>query len=196
MIDFNNHTEIKVVNPFNRVQNKSLDSRELLYLCLLIDHYKPVTIMDIGTFEGNTALNMLANTHDHAKLWTVDIGDLEPKVAVAGTRYDNKTKQSAVGSQIKGHPLSSRISMINIDSMDLDWDELPWFDFILIDGCHKYEVVKHDTEMALKHLNEGGVILWHDYGYIPDVTRMIDELTIPIHKIERTRFAFYEGRLE
>ena len=184
--------EIKVVNPFHREQGKSLNSRELLYLCYLIDHYKPSMILDIGTFEGNTALNMLANTYDHAELWTVDIGDIDPKIDVKGTRYDNHTKKNVVGSQIKGHELFERTTMIYEDSMDLDWEDLPWFDFILIDGCHKYEVVKHDTEMALAHLNLGGVILWHDYGFLPDVTKVVDDLNLPINRIERTRFAIYE----
>ena len=181
--------EVKVIYPFGREQGKSLNSREILALCHISKYLQPTTLLDIGTFEGNTALNMLANTHDHARLWTVDIGDITPIIEESG-RYNNKTSQDRVGIQIKGHRLSNRITMITEDSMNLNWDELPGFDLILIDGCHKAEVVRHDTDMALTHINDGGVILWHDYGFIPDITQMLDEM-YAVKQIERTRLAVW-----
>jgi hypothetical protein len=35
--------------------------------------------------------------------------------------------------------------------------------------------VKSDTENALKILARGGVVVWHDYGQIPSVSRCVDE---------------------
>jgi predicted O-methyltransferase YrrM len=38
-----------------------------------------------------------------------------------------------------------------------------FFDFIYIDGCHKYEFVKKDIENSLKKLKRGGILAGHDF---------------------------------
>ena len=65
-----------------------------------------------------------------------------------------------------------------------------------IDGCHDYEYVKHDSQMALKYTRKGGVIIWHDYGMIEDVSRYVDTLssTMDIHTIRGCRLAIAVGR--
>jgi hypothetical protein len=47
---------------------------------------------------------------------------------------------------------------------------------IFIDGNHYYDYVKSDSENALGCLRAGGLIVWHDYGMIEDVSRAVDEL--------------------
>ena len=37
-------------------------------------------------------------------------------------------------------------------------------DFVFIDADHRYEAVKHDTEIALQLLKPDGWIVWHDYA--------------------------------
>lgn len=50
-------------------------------------------------------------------------------------------------------------------------------DFVFVDGSHTYEYVMSDSEKALGLLpNDGGVVLWHDYGEWPGVTRALNEL--------------------
>lgn len=52
------------------------------------------------------------------------------------------------------------------------------FDFIFIDGDHRYESVKADIENALRLLKPGGVLAFHDYDRPGDegVTQAVDEL--------------------
>lgn len=57
------------------------------------------------------------------------------------------------------------------------------FDFVYIDGDHRYEGVKHDIEQARRLIKRGGMIAGHDYDDVhPDVMRAVDEaFGIPEH---------------
>ena len=62
-------------------------------------------------------------------------------------------------------------------------------DLIVIDGGHGYDVVKSDTENALRIINrERGVIIWHDavdYG----VGQYLPKLALPLSIIDGTVLA-------
>ena len=51
------------------------------------------------------------------------------------------------------------------------------FDYIFLDGGHKYETVKGDLELLTKVINNDGTILCDDYdlSYAPGVKKAIDE---------------------
>ena len=36
---------------------------------------------------------------------------------------------------------------------------------VFIDAGHRYDNVRNDTEKSLAILEDGGVLLWHDYAY-------------------------------
>lgn len=72
----------------------------------------------------------------------------------------------------------------------------PGFDLVFVDGCHSYEAVRQDIELALPLLAPGGVMALHDYdreaqpgfrdgdwgGFTAGdfgVTRAVDELSAP-----------------
>jgi len=50
------------------------------------------------------------------------------------------------------------------------------FNFVYIDGNHQYENVKEDIETWLPKIKPNGMIGGHDYGYLPDVTKAVDEI--------------------
>ncbi len=60
-----------------------------------------------------------------------------------------------------------------------------------IDGCHYREYVKADTENALRNIRAGGVVVWHDYGDIKDVSRVVDGSArrITVRVVRGTRLA-------
>ena len=60
-----------------------------------------------------------------------------------------------------------------------------------IDGCHAYEYVRKDTENALRAVRKGGVVMWHDYGMIKEVSRAVDEFArqLDVKVIRGTRIA-------
>jgi hypothetical protein len=48
---------------------------------------------------------------------------------------------------------------------------------VFIDGSHSYDYVINDSRRALELLRDGrGLIIWHDYGVWPGVTRALNDL--------------------
>ena len=68
------------------------------------------------------------------------------------------------------------------------------FDYVFLDGGHKYETVKNDLENLTQVINSGGIILCDDYNlsYAPGVKRAIDDYVLEKSfnlKILNLRFA-------
>ncbi|MFH1836257.1 MAG: class I SAM-dependent methyltransferase [Methanobacteriota archaeon] len=179
---------------FDRVRDTSIDLEEMLVLAAIVAHVKPKNILEIGTYDGNTTLNMALNAPEEARITTVDLppdwdGKLELHVPDEAV---NVTDRMRVGGQYKGTEVERRIVQIFCDSAKIDWDKMPTpFDFAFIDGCHYYDYVVGDTENVLKYLEEGGIIVWHDYGAIKDVSLVVDRVSenMKVHVIEGTRLA-------
>lgn len=69
----------------------------------------------------------------------------------------------------------------------LDWAKV-WtipLDMAYIDGAHDYMAVRDDLRAWKQHVKPGGVLVAHDYGFYPGVTRAVDE-ELAGAKIERT----------
>jgi predicted O-methyltransferase YrrM len=87
----------------------------------------------------------------------------------------NLSSREQLGAHFRGSAMERRITSVFADSALLDWSTLAGpFDFIFIDGCHAFDYVVLDTENALRHLHPSGIIVWHDYGTIEDVSRAVD----------------------
>jgi predicted O-methyltransferase YrrM len=190
--------EVNVIRAWDRTWMTSVSVEELCVLLAIAKCVNARKILEIGTWDGNTTLNLAANTDS-----IVTTVDLPPEFDVQNQRNTlahpeaelNVTNRSVLGRQFKNHPFNNRIHQVFGDSAQLDWSTLGGpFDLILIDGCHDYAYVKSDTENAIAQLGRGGVILWHDYGMIDDVCRVVDSLeTAPrklrVYALEGTRFA-------
>lgn len=187
-------TEVSVMRAFDRGSEASLSASEITTLGAITRHRQPRRILEIGTFEGNTTLNLAANSPPDALVTTVDLPpDWNGELAMGVPNHMvNVTARSAVGRQFAGTEHAPKINQVFADSATLDWGELPGpFDLIFIDGCHFYEYVRADTESALASVARDGIILWHDYGIIEDVSRAVDEAgkRIDIKAIRGTRLA-------
>ena len=71
---------------------------------------------------------------------------------------------------------------------------LDGFDYVFLDGGHKYETVKNDLENLTQIVNKNGTILCDDYdlSYAPGVKKAIDEYVLSKNfnlKILNSRFA-------
>jgi predicted O-methyltransferase YrrM len=167
--------ELTLLRPLDRDPDTSISIVEATYLCALARGLQPENVLEIGTFDGNTTLNLAINTGSTCRITTLDIGP-----------------PSDVGSQYKRSRVAGRVTEVIADSTRIDWSTLGGpFDFIFIDGCHTYAAARSDTANAIANLQPGGLIVWHDYGSIKDVARAVDEFTdrLEIAALEATTLA-------
>jgi len=192
------------------VQLESIDGNislmELFFINSVIQHKKPLNVLELGTFNGRTSANMALNSMESI-IHTVDLP------------FDQDANQTKLSlSTIKGldernftgikHKVFEEIPEIETrviqywhDTADLTsavFENIK-FDFIFIDASHAYEYVLHDSKFALSVLKDSGIILWHDYGGScgwPGVIKAVNELENnilqnKIFQIGNTSFAIY-----
>jgi len=163
-------------------RNGNVSLQELAVLSGLAADIREGTIIEIGTFDGRTTLNMALNSGDDVSIFTLDLpSDMETAMDVdeGETAFINKPASGArfTGEPGSSFPQSKKITQLLGDSATFDWS--PYHskaNLIFIDGSHAYEYAKADTESSLKMLASGGTIVWHDYGVWEGVTQALEEL--------------------
>lgn len=171
---------IDLENVFNRTPGTSVEPAELVSLCAMVRFLGCHNIVEIGTFDGNTALNLAANSPADATVWTLDLppGKVAELAIPIPAGMRNLTVATRPSSQFEASALAGKIHQVFGDSATFDWTTFsPPVDFVFIDGCHHYEYVRHDTRRALEYLAPRGVLVWHDYGMVADVSRAVDEFS-------------------
>jgi len=136
-------------------------------------------VLEIGTYDGNTTLNLAANLPPEGRVVTIDLPIEDPPslaLAVDSDKERNMTDRARVGAQFLDHPARAKITQVFSDSATLDFTTLGGpFDFCFIDGCHAYNYVKSDTDNVLRVMRPGGVVAWHDYAMMDSVSKAVDE---------------------
>jgi SAM-dependent methyltransferase len=188
------HLGVTILNTFDRLEGTSLDVNEIIVLAAIAKFSNAKRIVEIGTFNGNTALNLAVNSPDDATVVTIDL----PPTWNGGLAIDvpqgakNVTDRGKIGAQYRNTPYANKIKQVYADSATLDWSEMQVpFDMAFIDGCHYYDYVEADTRNLLRNLKAGGILVWHDYGEYRDVSQVVDETakTIPVKAVLGTRLA-------
>jgi predicted O-methyltransferase YrrM len=176
-----------------RPRDMVLPLEDLLCLSVVCRSRNPRAIFEVGTYTGETTLLMAANTESDCKIFTLDLplADITP---VDKGGY-------LPGSFFHGNSLEKKILQLHGRSESFDFSVYAKsMDLIFIDGDHRYEFVKKDTENALKMIKPGGLIVWDDYRYLPchegcrgvsDYLHSIRNLH-PVRQLEGTRLAVLE----
>lgn len=117
---------------------------------------------EIGTWRGESVANVADSaaecyTLNLSKQQMLDLGLSESYADLHG--FFSKEKQN--------------IKHLTGNSLEFDFEALNTkFDLIFIDGNHRYEYIKKDTENVFKHLvHENSIVVWHDYAYNPEKLR-------------------------
>lgn len=141
------------------------------------------TIIEIGTFDGRTTLNLAVNAHPSCPIVTLDL-PITPSQTVfrLDAGEERYTKKPVVGDRYKNctgylKTYTNRIIQLLGDSATINW--MPFHrkaGLIFIDGSHAYDYVIQDSHTAFQLILEGGVILWHDYGVWEGVTKALEEI--------------------
>jgi predicted O-methyltransferase YrrM len=154
-----------------------LEPLELLVLCTLARDLRPRTILEIGTDQGLTTLNLALNTPPTTRLITVDLpADAGP---TRHPRTDPELARPCPRFDLwKAHGVHHRIQAMFQDSALLDPGSLPSdIDLVFVDGSHSFEAVRSDTVLAFEALAPGGMVVWHDFHETrPGVFRFLNRL--------------------
>jgi predicted O-methyltransferase YrrM len=180
---------ITVKNPFARFRGTSIELEELIVALAIVKHIGATSVLEIGTFDGNTALNFALNVGVNGSVVTID---LPPE----GIKVENECSiikpAEFIYRQYIGEPIEERIHQVYGDSAQLDWGGLGGpFDLTFIDGDHTEPYVINDTINTLSVLRPGGIIIWHDYE-LKGVAGVLDKAVEKgelINWIQGTRFA-------
>lgn len=122
---------------------------------------KEIICVEIGTFEGDNALNLLENVPNVKKMYLID-----PWVDYNEYNEDKNNKRLLSKAEVKARnqlkKYSNKVVFIKKFSDDAITDVKEEIDFIYIDGNHDYEYVKKDIDNYFSILKKGGVIAGHD----------------------------------
>ena len=176
---------------------------------------KPKNFLEIGVFHGVTSRNvcdLLNAIHgDNFTFTGVDLFSTENHLNkdefIPETKFSNPLKTLYYNYVIRLDPYSlksvkkllkkykNNINIIKGDSNKvLKEISLDKFDYVFLDGGHKYETVLFDLKILKKVIENDGVILCDDYDltYAPGVKKAIDEFVLLNDfnlKILNSRFA-------
>jgi hypothetical protein len=164
---------------------------ELIVVNKLVKTFQPVNLLEIGTFDGRTTLNLATNSPESARVYTLDLPpeNLEATkfpLACGEKSYVIKEKS---GAKYRGTDCERKIVQLYGDSATFDFSPfLNMMGFIFIDGSHAYEYVLNDSKTCINLINkEKGIILWHDYMKWKGVTQALNELYLNVPEFNGMR---------
>jgi hypothetical protein len=144
-------------------------------------------IVEIGTFDGRTTLNLAANAPSHLPVFTLDLPpDTAPKFELAEgeNAFVNKPRSGRhfVDAAPEWAAPAKRINQLYGDSATFDWSAHHGrAGLVFVDGSHAYDYVIADTATALRLIAQKGVVIWHDYGVWDGVTRALEDIEVSRH---------------
>lgn len=123
--------------------------------------------LEFGTWEGFGA-TLVAGATD-AEIWTINLPEGEA-TNDGSPLYALTDAGTFIGHLYREAGFENRVHQVLCDSRNLDIGQFQGhpFDSILIDGGHTPDVVRSDTDMALRVLRPGGICVWHDFCPDPE----------------------------
>jgi len=173
---------------------------ECAKLALIVRAHAPMRLLEVGTFNGMTTLQLAINAPPGGVVYTIDLGELDAPAhemdeidALVFQRARRAAEPGAYFADIPGLPIVQlRGDSARFDFAGVIGDSV---DFIFIDGGHSYAQVKADTERLLPLLSDRGVLLWHNYHDLtcPDVTAYLLDLarTLALVQLRNTNLVCY-----
>ena len=153
---------------------------EQIVLARLAETVVAKNIFEFGTFDGRSALNLVAHSPKDAQLYTLDLPASEMNSAKLFIEPGEKAfiQKAESGTRFIQSEYSTQIERLYGDSAAFDFNPyLGRMDMVFVDASHAYDYVRCDTLNAIKLIRpEGGLIVWHDYSDDwPGVKRALDE---------------------
>jgi predicted O-methyltransferase YrrM len=128
----------------------------------LSKRFKDCSYFEIGTWRGESVMNVAENCKE---CYTLNLSKEEILSLGLNEKYADLHGFFSKGKE--------NIHHLTGNSLTYDFKSLnKKFDVVFIDGDHRYEYVKSDTENVFKHLlHDQSIVVWHDYAYNPEKLR-------------------------
>jgi hypothetical protein len=170
-IDFSRSPELYF--PFPR--NLGVLPQELVVLGKVVSHLSARRVIEFGTAEGRTALNIAAQLPAEGEIITLDLPPIPGKNEVGFFYWDQ--------------PVQSKIKQV-FASVDA-WDSRPYrasADVVFCDACDLMPGLAAEAYQAFSIVRPGGVIFRHDYSTAKGPTRFWEWLAreLPVYHIDGT----------
>lgn len=170
-IDFSRSPE--VLYPFPR--NLSTFPHELMILGQVVRFLQPRRVVEFGTAEGRTALNLALHLPPGGEVVTLDFAPI-PEKAEIGYFYWNS-------------PLKEKIKQFYGDLGK--WNSQEYWnsaEVVLCDACDQIDGLLAETAQAFRVVKPGGVIFRHDYSSAEGPTFFWNQLSrhLPVKHLEGT----------
>lgn len=149
------------IHPYTYLEGTSLPT-DLALLKSLAKGYKECQYLEIGTWRGESILNVLKATSDCTSLSLS-----APQMAALNFPKEFIDQNRIFIDDDKA------ITSIYANSLEFDFSSVDKkFDLIFVDGDHSYHAVKNDTSKVFSLLkDENSIIIWHDYAFNPERIR-------------------------
>jgi hypothetical protein len=170
-IDFSRSDE--VFYPFPR--DLGVLPQELIVLNKVVDQLQAKLVVEFGTAEGRTTLNIAAHLPPDGEIITLDLPPVPGK--------------NVVGSFFADQPQKARIKQVFV-SVD-SWDFRPFrasAEIVFCDACDLLPGLAAEAYQAFSLIQPGGVIFRHDYSSAEGPTKFWNWLAtqLPVAHIEGT----------
>ena len=131
----------------------------------IVRDLKPHHIVEIGTWNGRRAVQMMAVSNAYYTGFDL-FEEASPETDKVELNVKSHEELVAVGKsmEVAGFSKFNLISGNTNETLD-KWDIEP-FDFAFIDGGHSVETIKNDYEWVAQNIDRGGTIILDDW-YAP-----------------------------
>jgi hypothetical protein len=146
-VDFGRCPEL--IFPMSR--DLGLSTEELAILCRVVSHRRPERVIEFGTAEGRTTVNLALHAPAGGEVITLD--------------FPSIPGQNEVGYFYWNHPAKSKISQVFCSVTE--WDSRAFqssAEIVFADACDLMPGLGAEFVQAVKVVKLGGVIFRHDYG--------------------------------
>lgn len=165
----------------------NLSYYELIALSSMIKSFKPLNMLEIGTFNGLSTLHMALNSPSNAQIHTLDLLQIDLSYPVDESDISYILDKKKLHKKYAPYPQNKKIIEHQGNSFIYPFTLFGAPELAFIDGGHLYENVKNDTEQCFKILKKPGLMIWHDYT--PDCPGVFDYLNTlsKTHKIQHIK---------
>lgn len=163
----------EILYPFPR--DLGVVTQELVVLTRVVSYFQAKRVIEFGTAEGRTTVNIAAHLPPDGEIITLDLPPTSSKNNIGFFYRD------------QAHKVKIRQVFASVDA----WDSGPYrasADVVFCDACDRMPGLAAETFQAFSVVKPGGVIFRHDYGSAKGPTRFWDWLAqeLPIYHIEGT----------